>query len=335
MKPPGEVLSQAIFYGKVAMLSLQTDKLYQNCSKGKAVIALVSQIDADSESFKHATKEVTSDLLDIISSAHNKLPGPAANSHVLKNFQAYRTSAKADGIFSKLVGNGQEQTRRFLQQYMLRVMLEKIMKDCVKDEFTESGSQEDPDISVHDEQVLRYLAGYIPFALHRRYSKLRSNPAKRLAAFLDEWKKDDDAGTEADTFLQYTSVWLTYQNRGGLFVVSDKVYTFFRSMEFVSRKVFGGSCLQHEGETLKDKMGKYLCGSSRVQRGWNSLACELEKDLAEDLFETVIQYWIKIRISAYVRSYVSVAKNRKRNAKKGKKSLRKGLKNKNDAGHST
>ena len=78
MKPPGEVLSQAHLYGKEAMLSLQTDKLYQNCSKGKEVIALVSQLDLDSDSFEHAMKAVTSDLLDIISSAHDKLPGPAA-----------------------------------------------------------------------------------------------------------------------------------------------------------------------------------------------------------------------------------------------------------------
>ena len=58
------------------------------------------------------------------------------------------------------------------------------MKDCVRDEYT-AGSQEEPEISVHDDQVLRYLAGYIPFALHRRYRKLRSNsmviPSHRLA----------------------------------------------------------------------------------------------------------------------------------------------------------
>ena len=79
----------------------------------------------------------------------------------LKNFHAYCTSTKADDIFSKLAGNEHEQTRRFLQQYVLRMMLEKVMKDCVRDEYT-AGSQEEPEISVHDDQVLRYLAGYIP-----------------------------------------------------------------------------------------------------------------------------------------------------------------------------
>ena len=133
------------------------------------------------------------------------------------------------------------------------------MKDCVRDEFT-AGSQEEPEISVHDEQVLRYLAGYIPFALHRRYSKMQSNPAKRLAAFQDEWKKADDEGTEADTFLQYTSVWLTYQNKGGggLFVISDKVYTFFRSMEFVSRKVFWGQLSAARGGNFEGQDGQVL-----------------------------------------------------------------------------
>ena len=137
----------------------------------------------------------------------------------LKNFHAYCTSTKADDIFSKLAGNEHEQTRRFLQQYVLRMMLEKVMKDCVRDEYT-AGSQEEPEISVHDDQVLRYLAGYIQFALHRRYRKLRSNsmviPSHRLAFKRScslSYLEGDELSSDKDIWLNEPGTHMPFQTK--------------------------------------------------------------------------------------------------------------------------
>ncbi|XP_041461898.1 uncharacterized protein LOC121413213 [Lytechinus variegatus] len=324
MKPREEILANAHYFARDALEDLRQDEVYLNTVEGQKIVKLASDIDYNGEDFNEAAEVITKDLLEIVMSAEGKLPGSSANCAIIKNYQVYQTSSRSYNIFVKLLGSDNQSTK-FFQQYVLRAMLEKIMKDSVKEDF-DAGAPVDK-LSREEEQALRYLAGYIPFALHRRYSKLQSNPAKELAAFLNGWRKDDDDDTNADTFLHYTSVWLTYQNRGGLFVVSDNVYLFFRSIEFVSRRLFVGNCLQG-GETIKEKLIKHLCGSTHVQRMWGVLSSELCKNLAESLFQTIIQYWIKIRVSAYVRSYVSIVKNQERNDRKSKKSLRKGLKGK-------
>lgn len=51
----------------------------------------------------------------------------------------------------------------FLQQYVFHVVLEKLVKLIRGDGFVPE--EETSLLSVHDEQVLRYVAGYIPYAL--------------------------------------------------------------------------------------------------------------------------------------------------------------------------
>lgn len=51
----------------------------------------------------------------------------------------------------------------FLQQYVLHVVLEKLMKLIRGDGFVPE--EETSLLSVHDEQVLQYVVGYIPYAL--------------------------------------------------------------------------------------------------------------------------------------------------------------------------
>lgn len=137
-------------------------------------------------------------------------------------------------------------------------------------------------------------------------STLQITECTGKTAFLREWKKDDDDSKECETFLQYTSVWLTFKNRGGLFVVSDTVYKLFRSSELVTRKLLtlGNS----QTESLKDRLMKHISGSVHVQNMWCKVAGSLDMYLSEPLFSTTFNYWVKIRISLHMRFYGSSLK---------------------------
>ncbi|XP_066269142.1 uncharacterized protein [Branchiostoma lanceolatum] len=90
-------------------------------------------------------------------------------------------------------------------------------------------------MTCEEEQVLRYIAGYIPYALLKRYSKLSSNKVAQLYVhILQQWKVTS-VNNRPSTFLQYTEGWVNEVSRGGLFLVSDEVYLFFRRVENVVR----------------------------------------------------------------------------------------------------
>ena len=86
-----------------------------------------------------------------------------------------------------------------------------------------------------DDQVLRYIAGFIPYTLLKRYRKCKTTIAKEYSALSLNCKAKEDKDTQAPSFLSYTIAWVEMQNSGGLFTVSDEVFRFFRALEKVSK----------------------------------------------------------------------------------------------------
>ena len=61
------------------------------------------------------------------------------------------------------------------------------------------------ELSDHDEQVLCYASGYIPFALITFLKHQQTDRTKALTAFLQTWKVlEDNDSEEMGTFLLYT-----------------------------------------------------------------------------------------------------------------------------------
>ncbi|XP_011676974.1 uncharacterized protein LOC105444429 [Strongylocentrotus purpuratus] len=318
-----EVKSKSALVFKEAVLQLKSNEFYQETEVGRKVIALADEINFHSEIVEGSVRDIVQDIVEIISAAEDKAAGPVANTFILTKFQTYKCGSRATQLCLAMLSMEEPSIPfRFLQQYVLRVVLEKLMKIIRGDGF--EPEEETSPLSVHDEQVLRYVAGYIPYALCKKFGRMKSQSALAITAFLREWKKDDDDNTESDTFLQYTSVWLTFQNRGGLFVVSDTVYKLFRSLELVTRKLLtlGNS----ETESLKDRLLKHIFGSVHVQNMWCKVAGSLDTNLSEPLFSSIVNYWVKIRISSYVKLYVSSLKREAKIATGKKKGLRRELK---------
>ena len=134
--------------------------------------------------------------------------------------------------------------------------------------LTPSTAPNDP-LGEHDEQVLRYAAGYIPFSLVKTYRRQSNAHAKAFAAFLLSWKCPSDSTTEeCGSFLSYTKKWLERINRGRLFNFNNEVYYFFRSMEFECRKhVRKQMLLQPNIDTL---LLEKLASNPYVKRCWDS-----------------------------------------------------------------
>ena len=130
--------------------------------------------------------------------------------------------------------------------------------------------------------------------------------------------------TICESPLDYTKRWIKAIDRGGLFTVSDDVYTFFKSIEIKIRRHLNLT----RSEIDKEKTLKDIVGDMDVQFFWSFVSIDLDEDVAEQLLEEIVRFWQTIRgfsaVAAYMEDYKTCT------AKKTKKSvgLRKRLKRK-------
>ena len=124
-----------------------------------------------------------------------------------------------DKLYTDL-GMGQECAADcLLQQYVNDKLFEGIIESKAGSEETASNES---DLNTDECKALRYVAGYVPFRLIRKFQK-SSHPLKgEFLCCLQKMNTSDEEG--AESFLDYTKRWIKAIDRGGLFTVSDDVY---------------------------------------------------------------------------------------------------------------
>lgn len=119
-------------------------------------------------------------------------------------------------------------------------------------------------------------------------------------------------------------------NRGGLFFVSDEVYTFFLELEKKTRSYLPE--LIRQGKVNKAVVLGEITADDSVQFFWCIVSTDIEDEAAsEELLYKVVELWLTIRGFSIAGSYVEYYKQCNKASTKKKKSLRKGLKQKHEA----
>ena len=102
-------------------------------------------------------------------------------------------------------------------------------------------SQGDIVLSEEEQQVMRYVAGYIIYSLISKYKKIcRTNSNQCVLAameFLCSLKSNGDSLIKCESFLDYTRKWTELVNRGGLIEVNDNLFIFVRRTEICVQKI--------------------------------------------------------------------------------------------------
>ena len=173
-------------------------------------------------------------------------------------------------------------------------------------------------------QVIRYIAGFVPFSLIKKYKKMKSEQGKNYASLLKVWQVNNEETIIAPSFLTYTVTWLNLQNRGGLFKVNDDVFRFFLSMEKVSGRLLRKDQLRTMSSTnVSETMMEQLQANNHVT-AWDNITSTCTFS-TKTLFVAVLKKWINIWINAFVKAINILTKKKKQASKKGEKSLRKEL----------
>ena len=113
-------------------------------------------------------------------------------------------------------------------------LYEKQMKAFFSTEKTVSDpvSCEYPEITVDEENILRYAAGYVPYKLLKKYECQSS----LIAQYYVECLGNMAVNGEESSLTDYTSKWISMCNRGGLFEINDTCYLMFRDIKLKVRK---------------------------------------------------------------------------------------------------
>lgn len=77
-----------------------------------------------------------------------------------------------------------------------------------------------------DENVFRYVSGYVSLKLMRRFEK---QSGAKVRQFVECLSKMAVMGEES-SFYEYTKEWLKLANRGGTFQVNEPTYLFYHAV---------------------------------------------------------------------------------------------------------
>ena len=128
------------------------------------------------------------------------------------------------------------QANTMLSQFVLRnVMKMALAAAHARKDKQQLKPVEVSEIRESEQQALRYVAGYIPYALTRHFKKFNKNTAAVVfVTVLESWGQKTK-GITASSFLHFTQEWVNLVDRGGLIKVHDDVFLFFQRCEQITR----------------------------------------------------------------------------------------------------
>ena len=239
-------------------------------------------------------------------------------------------------LFLKKV-NVQNSTRKgsdILFQFLIFKSYEKalIWKNSLQ-KISYSVSPSSLSFTENEEKVLRYVAGYIPFSLKKKYwSRKQTHVGKTVLSMINLWIVKGDEIKEDASLYEYSLSWTEKINRGGLMVVNESFYSFIKHIESVARSVLNKSLLiTYAGEDLRDVLLKKFLRNQYIDKSWCSLTRNVESDaLRNSIKIAILKKWIGIRARSFVNAWIQLVKRRSSTRKSGlsdksEPSLRKSL----------
>ena len=214
--------------------------------------------------------------------------------------------------------------QQFVQLVTRRVMDEAVKTALVPE--TQSDVQQVQPLKADEEQALRYVAGYIPMKLKKKYEK-QPNNVRALKYMECLTIMNEEEGDDVE-FLQYTKLWVEQVNRGGLFHVSNDTYLIFRAMELASRHVLSVKHVTaHPTLKIQQEMEESIMKDPSVMAHWNYLLTKaeaLDTDESDELLGEIVDKWVKIRGYSFASGWVEQYQVATKQCTK-KKGLRKSL----------
>ena len=201
-------------------------------------------------------------------------------------------------------------------QSVSRHLFNYMMVEYFKAEHTQGSDTHEVTLLAEEENIVRYASGYVAMKLGKKFKKQNGEKASQFMECLTRMSVMGDDSS----FYNYTKQWVKSVNRGGLFLVGDSTFSFFKSMV---QKLLPDH-LSKSGD--KKSLINTIVSDSDVEFNWCMLSVDIrDEEDAMELLRMVVESWVTMRgfvlTSMWTEEYKRATA---KNVKKGK-SLRKEL----------
>ena len=188
-----------------------------------------------------------------------------------------------------------------------------------KDSHQESLPSCHQQLGADEENIIRYMAGYIPFKLLKVYKK---KDTKEAAEVVDCLSSMVQSGPEYD-FYAHTQEWTKAISRGGLFEVRNVAFIFFRRIDVFMRDLL----YQHlVSRTISSNdVTEAVTQDDEILFHWDLLSGPLSNEASILLLKEIIQVWTTIREHALAKQLTEQYKHDSGKGKSKSKSFRQDL----------
>lgn len=150
-------------------------------------------------------------------------------------------------------------------------------------------------LGADEENVIRYMAGFVPFKLLELYKTKNTEEAAEIVDCLSEIAQPG-AG---DDFHSYMQEWAKAISRGAIFEVSDAAFVFFRSLDILLRGVLPQHLLSQT--TTRDDVAEAVVNDEDLLFKWDRLTGQLSHETSELLLKDITDMWLTIREHAFAK----------------------------------
>lgn len=172
---------------------------------------------------------------------------------------------------------------------------------------------------------MRYVAGYVPFKLKKKFAASSHQYKIEFLSCLNSMSIED--GHCEDCIDLYTKRWVELIDRGGLFKIDDRVFVLFHSIEFEIRRHLQKLFLQTDREPKnKEKMMEEVLNDIDVQFNWSHFVADIHEEVAQMFLKEIVQLWLTIRGNSEAGVFLEKHKMESKRATKKGLGLRKSLK---------
>lgn len=268
-------------------------------------------------------EEFSQKLIDCLEQTYSSAAGCAINFKVQiwRHFHGTRLTTLCD-IWKNFLDALKCDIDPLVQQFVNQELYSSIIKSrcgCHRTIAAKAAS-----MSTEELNIVRYAAGYVPYALLKKHERRLSESSACFVECLSSMAVNG----EESSFLDYTSEWVHKVNRGGLFEVNDTAFSLFREIELGMRDRLSAILKASSVETdQKDRLVKLVCEDEDVQFYWSILSIDIDTEHnAVLLLKEIVELWLTIRGFSIAGQWLEIYKNNKALTTKKSKSLRKSLK---------
>lgn len=237
---------------------------------------------------------------------------------VWEKFHSVRTSKEYINfwkVFLKVVGCEADPA---FYQHISQHIFTSLLKETFLVSDTPSTCDAAASLDFDEISAIRYVAGYVCLKAYKKLKKMGNND---LCQGIEDMMQDEF--DEADE----STAWIDLIDRGGLFKVNDRVYSFFVSIELVVRRYFQLKKATEMQAGMKDTLVASMLQDDYVELQWSMISVELDEKNRCTLMSMLINHWINIRGFSFAGSYVEIYKQANKKALQKSKALRTKLSN--------